>query len=77
VWADECPRPPARDASNDAILGWLSEHGVWLEALGSEPVAGRVHTGARRASDQVTADRGTTPAAAGGALQIASMGSNK
>lgn len=41
VWAENCPSPPARDASNEAILGWLSEHGVWLEALASEPLAGQ------------------------------------
>jgi len=77
VWAENCPSPPARDASNEAILGWLSEHGVWLEALASEPLAGRNQTGGRQASDQATTDRGTTPAAAGGGLQIASMGSNE
>jgi hypothetical protein len=74
---DECPRPPARDASNEAILDWLSEHGALLEALAREPVAGRSQTDGRQASDQATATRGTAPAADGARLQVARMGSNE
>jgi hypothetical protein len=35
-------RLSARDAGNEAILAWLSEQGVRLEALGNELGAGRV-----------------------------------
>lgn len=27
----ECPLPPAKEASNEAVLAWLSELGSWLE----------------------------------------------
>ena len=77
AWVDECPRPPARDASNEVIIAWLSEHGVWLETLGSEPAAGRDLTGGRQASDQARAGSGSAPTADEVRLQVASMGSNE
>jgi len=73
AWVAECPRPPARDAGNDAILAWLSEQGTRLEALGNELTPGRVETGAKLASAPATVNESWTTVRAEAALYEGGM----
>jgi hypothetical protein len=75
AWEGQCPRPPARDVGNEAILVWLSEQGTRLEALGNELRAGRVEIGGKQASVPSPVRRGTVPVRNAAVLQVADMGS--
>jgi hypothetical protein len=67
VWADQCPRPPARDAGDEAILAWLSEQATRLEAVGNNFTADWVEQGEARASLRA-------PVNGGPVLYVADMG---
>lgn len=56
AWENPCPRPPARDAGDEAILAWLSEQATRLEAVESELMERRAEVGARLASAPVPQD---------------------
>ena len=75
AWEGQSLRLPARDAGNEAILAWLSEQGVQLEALGNELAAGQVNIGAKPASAPAPVSRGTVLARNAAVLQVADMGS--
>lgn len=75
TWEGQSLRLPARDAGNEAILAWLSEQGVQLEALGNGLAAGRVEMGAKQASVPASVSRGTVPVRNAAVLQVADMGS--
>jgi hypothetical protein len=77
AWEGQCPRPPARDAGDDAILAWLSEQGTRLEAIGNELTAGRVEIGGKQASAPAPANGRTSPVRDAAVLQMADMGSSR
>jgi hypothetical protein len=67
AFQDWWPHPPARDAGDDALVAWLSEQGLRLEALGTQLAASRVGTGPTRAPSQasrtgISPTTGRTPA---------------
>ena len=70
-----CPRPPARDAGDEAIFAWLLEHGARLEAIADELTAGRVEPGVILASAAAAASREIVAAHGAGTFQSADMGS--
>jgi hypothetical protein len=49
AWSGRGPRLPARDASDPALLAWLSRQIEVLEAVGTERAPGRVGTGGTQA----------------------------
>lgn len=75
AWEGQCPRPPARDAGDEAILAWLSEQGTRLEAIGNELTAGRVEMGMKQASVPAPVGMGTVPMRNAAVLQVADLGS--
>jgi hypothetical protein len=75
AWEGQRLGLPARDAGNEAILGWFSEQGSRLEALGNELAGGRVEIGGRQASVPAQAGRGTAPVRNAALLQVADVGS--
>jgi hypothetical protein len=75
AWDGQSLRLPARDAGNEAILAWLSEQGVRLEALGNDLAAGRFEMGAKQASVPAPVSRGIVPVRNAAVLQVADMGS--
>ena len=66
---------PARDTGNEAILAWLSELGVRLEALGNALAAGRVEVGGKHAYVPPPVRRGTVLVRNAAALRVPGMGS--
>jgi hypothetical protein len=68
-------RLSARDAGNEAILAWLSEQGVRLEALGDELGRAGCKMHGKQASVPSPVSRGTVPQRNAGVLQVADMGS--
>lgn len=42
TWQGQYPRPPAREAGDEAMAAWLSEEGSRLESIGDELTAGRM-----------------------------------
>jgi hypothetical protein len=75
AWESQSLRLSAKDAGTDAILAWLSEPGVQLEALGNELVVGRVETGAKPASAPAPVNKGWASVRGEPALYVADMGS--
>jgi hypothetical protein len=75
AWEDQCPRPPAPDAGDEAILAWLSEQGTRLEVIGNELTTGRVEMGVKQASAPVPANGRKGPVRDAAVLQMADMGS--
>ena len=75
AWEEQCSSLPASDAETEAILAWLSEQSVRLEALADELAAGRVEMGAKRASLPATAGTGTVAPPNAAVLMVADMGS--
>lgn len=70
----QCPRPPGRDAGDDAILAWLSEQGTRLESIGNELTADRVEMGVKQASALVPVSGGWATVRGELALYMADMG---
>jgi hypothetical protein len=70
-----CPRPPARDAGDEAIFMWLSEQGARLEAIGNELTAGRVEMGVKQASARAPVSTETVPVGSTAVLVVADIGS--
>jgi hypothetical protein len=54
TWAETCARPPGREAGDEAILAWLSEQGVRLEAFCGGLPAAPVEAGERRSAAQAS-----------------------
>ena len=55
TWTDVCPRPPGRDASDEAILAWLTDQAVRLERPGDRPPNGPDEAGGRQTFTQAAA----------------------
>ena len=75
AWKGQCPRPPARDSGDEAILAWLSEQGVRLEALENAFARGRPEMGVMQASASMPVNSGTVPVRNAAVLLVADMGS--
>jgi len=75
AWEEQCSNLPASDAETEAILAWLSEQSVRLEALADELAAGRVEMGAKRASLPATAGGRTDVPPNPAVLLVADIGS--
>ena len=73
-WTDQCPRPPARDAEDEAIFAWLAEQGMWLEAIGGELTAGRVETGVTQALTPAPVSTQVVPTRDAGVTRVADNG---
>lgn len=58
AWEARCSPPPAISAETEALVAWLSEQSVQLEALGDELTASQAERGVRRASVPATVGRG-------------------
>ena len=71
---DQCPRPPARDAEDEAIFAWLAEQGMWLEAIGGELTAGRVETGVTQALTPAPVSTQVVPTRDAGVTRVADNG---
>jgi len=76
-WTGQCPRPPARDAEDEAIFTWLAEQGARLEAIGDELTAGRVETGVMQASTLTPVSTRAVPMLSAGMSMIAASGSGR
>ncbi len=75
AWRGQCPRPPARDAGDEAIFVWLSAQGTRLEAIGNELTAGRVETGVKQASARTPVSAESVPARSAAMVFVAVIGS--
>ncbi len=75
AWEGRYPHPPARDAGNEAILAWLSEQGVRLEALGNDLAVGRAEMGVKRASVPAPVSKGPVPVQDAAVLPVVDRGS--
>ena len=73
AWAGRCPRPPARNAGDEALFAWLSEQGTRLEALGTELTSGRAEMSAKQASAPASTRMGTVPLPDATAFEAASV----
>ncbi len=73
AWVAECLPPPARDAGDEALLAWLSEQGMRLEALGNTLTASRVEMRAQQASAPATVNGNRVSARGEPALHPADM----
>ncbi len=65
---------PASDAGNHAVLAWLSEESVRLEALGNELAARRVEMDGKQASVSSPVGKGTGPMLSAEVLPRANLG---
>jgi hypothetical protein len=73
-WEHQCPRPPARDAGNEALLAWLSVQAVRLEAIENALAVGQVEMDVKRASLEAPVSRRRVPVGDGAVLLVADTG---